>query len=521
MKLSKKVYAMNTVISAFRRTIVPLVVVLTLLIVAAQAQRVDSGGCKVPTMPSYSSLPSNAKLPDPFTFLDGTVMTYSIDRWPCRRAEIAALAQEFEFGYKQNTPYSATTASFSSNSLIVTVTDSGKTISFTCSIQYPSTGSAPYPAMIGCGVSSLNSTALSTLGVAVITFPSDDIAQENDATSRGIGKFYTLYGSNHSAGALMAWAWGLDRLIDAIEKTPAANIDPKRLGVTGCSRWGKGALVCGAFDERIVLTIPQESGSGGSASWRASDYMWANSQNTQTLNEITGENVWFRQSFSQFNNTANKLPFDHHSIIGLIAPRACLIIDNDILWLGPYSSWNCANAAHMIWEGLHVPDKMGYSGSTAHNHCSFPSSEQPDVNAYVKKFLVGNGNDDTNIMKSDAGYSYDDARWVDWFIPLYPYTTVNDQNQQASIPKDYALAQNYPNPFNPSTTISFGIPKNSFVSLKVYNAFGQEIVELAGKEYPAGRHSVTFDASNLASGVYYYAMKAGDFAMVQKMTFLK
>ena len=217
---------MNTVISAFRRTIVPLVVVLTLLIVAAQAQRVDSSGCKVPTMPSYSSLPSNAKLPDPFTFLDGTVMTYSIDRWPCRRAEIAALAQEFEFGYKQNTPYSATTASFSSNSLIVTVTDSGKTISFTCSIQYPSTGSAPYPAMIGCGVSSLNSTALSTLGVAVITFPSDDIAQENDATSRGIGKFYTLYGSNHSAGALMAWAWGLDRLIDAIEKTPAANIDP-------------------------------------------------------------------------------------------------------------------------------------------------------------------------------------------------------------------------------------------------------------------------------------------------------
>ena len=98
---------------------------------------------------------------------------------------------------------------------------------------------------------------------------------------------------------------------------------------------------------------------------------------------------------------------------------------------------------------------------------------------------------------------------------------MNDQNQQASIPKDYALAQNYPNPFNPSTTISFGIPKNSFVSLKVYNAFGQEIVELAGKEYPAGRHSVTFDASNLASGVYYYAMKAGDFAMVQKMTFLK
>lgn len=513
---------MNILISLFRGTIGPVVVVLTLLIAVAHAQSVDSSGCVIPPMPSYSSLTSNAKLPDPFTFMNGTQIDgKNINLWPCRRAEIAALAQEFEFGYKQNTPYSATTDSLSGNSLIVTVTDNGKTISFTCTISYPGTGSAPYPAMINCGVGSLNNTELSNMGVAVITFPSDDIAQENDATSRGVGKFYTMYGSNHSAGALMAWAWGMDRLIDAIEKTPAAKIDPKRLGVTGCSRWGKGALVCGAFDERIILTIPQESGSGGSASWRASDYMLANNQSTQTLSEITGENVWFRQNFSQFNTTANKLPFDHHSIIGLIAPRACLIIDNDILWLGPYSSWNCANAAHMIWEGLHVPDKMGYTGSIAHNHCSFPSSEQPDVNAYVKKFLVGNGTDDTNIMKSDPGYSDDEARWIDWFIPLYPYTSVKEQNLQSSIPKDYALGQNYPNPFNPSTTISFGIPKNTVVSLKVYNSSGQEIAELAGKEYPAGRYTVTFNASTLASGVYYYAMKAGDFAMVQKMIFLK
>ena len=324
---------MNALISVFRRNIFSIVVVLTLLISITHAQSADSTGCIIPAMPAYSSLTTNAKFPDPFTFMNGTEMTKG-NQWTCRRAEIAALAQEFELGYKQSTSYSATTASFSNNTLTVTVTDSGKTISFACSIQYPSTGSAPYPAMIGCGFSSLNNTELSNMGVAVINFPSDDIAQENDGTSRGIGKFYTIYGSNHSAGALMAWAWGLDRLIDAIEKTPATNIDPKRLGITGCSRWGKGALVCGAFDERIVLTIPEESGSGGAASWRASDYMMANQQNTQTLSEITGENVWFRQSFSQFNSTANKLPFDHHSIIGLIAPRACSIIENDILWLG-------------------------------------------------------------------------------------------------------------------------------------------------------------------------------------------
>ena len=121
----------------------------------------------------------------------------------------------------------------------------------------------------------------------------------------------------------MAWAWGASRLIDALEKTPAANIDPARLGVTGCSRNGKGALAVGAFDERIKLTIPQESGSGGSGTWRVSQWMLSQGQSTQTLSQIVGENVWFRSNFSQFGSTVNKLPFDHHAIEGLVAPRAC------------------------------------------------------------------------------------------------------------------------------------------------------------------------------------------------------
>jgi len=311
------------------------------------------------------------------------------------------------------------------------------------------------------------------MGVAVINFPNNDIAQQNDATSRGIGKFYTLYGSNHSAGALMAWAWCVDRLIDAIEKTPAANIDPKRLGVTGCSRNGKGALACGAFDERIVLTIPQESGSGGSASWRVSDYNLAHGLVVQTLQEIVGENCWFAQNFSQFRYTANKLPFEHHSVIGLVAPRAILLIENDILWLGPASSWNCANTAHMIWEGLAVPDKMGFTESIAHNHCSFPSSEQSDVNAFVQKFLVGNGTDDTNIMRSDPGYAYDQSMWVAWFPPEHTVLFVQEQTQQSLPPKEYYLEQNYPNPFNPTTTIKYQTPKDGQVTLIIYDALGR------------------------------------------------
>lgn len=90
----------------------------------------------------------------------------------------------------------------------------------------------------------------------------------------------------------MAWAWAVSRIVDALETLPEAGINPRKLAVTGCSRNGKGALVAGAFDQRIALTIPQESGSGGDACWRTSRDMLVNQQLvTQTAQEIVGENV--------------------------------------------------------------------------------------------------------------------------------------------------------------------------------------------------------------------------------------
>lgn len=377
------------------------------------------GTCSTPPTPTFASLPTNAFLPDPFAFFNGPRVNTQAD-WTCRRAEIAALAQQFEYGDKPNTPSSAVTSSVSGNTLAVTVNDNGKTLSFNASITYPSTGTAPFPAMIAIGGSSLNNSALSTQGVAVINFPNDQIAQQANQSSRGVGSFYNMFGSGHSAGAMMAWAWGVSRLIDALEKTPGARIDTSRLGVTGCSRNGKGALVAGAFDERIKLTIPQESGSGGSGNWRVSDFMLSQGQQTQTLSEIVGENVWFRANFNQFSSAATKLPFDHHSLIGLVAPRAIFLIDNDILWLGPQSSWTDANAAHMIWQSLGVPDRMGYSLTNGHTHCAFPSSQQAEVDAYVRKFLVGGGTASTSIMRNDPGVVFDQAKWVNWTAPVLP-----------------------------------------------------------------------------------------------------
>jgi serine protease len=91
----------------------------------------------------------------------------------------------------------------------------------------------------------------------------------------------------------------------------------------------------------------------------------------------------------------------------------------------------------------------------------------------------------------------------------------------AASPARYQLAQNYPNPFNPSTTLQFQVPQKSFVSLKVFDLLGRELATLVNEERQAGIYSVSWDASRLPSGVYFYRLRAGDFVETKKMVFAK
>jgi hypothetical protein len=93
--------------------------------------------------------------------------------------------------------------------------------------------------------------------------------------------------------------------------------------------------------------------------------------------------------------------------------------------------------------------------------------------------------------------------------------------EQAALPTDYALEQNYPNPFNPATTISFSLPTQSFVSLKVFDALGREVSILLADELPAGKYSRQWNAANMTSGVYFYRLQAGSFTGTKKLLFLR
>ncbi len=365
--------------------------------------------CEVPEMPSFNSLQDNSRFPDPFTFMDGTKMSKKSE-WECRRAEISALAQEFLYGHMPPEP-DEVTGSMSGSDITVTITDNGKRVSFTCSITQPYSGSEPYPALIGVGGSSLSS--VSGMGVASIDFPNGTVGGQNGTRAQGV--FFDLYGTEYSDGSLMAWAWGVDRLIDALEKTPEAGINPEKLAVTGCSRNGKGALAVGAFCERIALTIPQESGAGGTSNWRVAESIGSD---VQGLSSTTYEQPWFASIADQFNYSVDKLPIDQHEVVALVAPRPILVIDNiDWEWLCHPCNVATSRAAFEVWDALGVPDRIGFSQpNSSHMHCSLPSEQEEELEAFISKFLLDE-DANTSIMDWDSRYDVNMSEWVDWSTP--------------------------------------------------------------------------------------------------------
>jgi hypothetical protein len=98
----------------------------------------------------------------------------------------------------------------------------------------------------------------------------------------------------------------------------------------------------------------------------------------------------------------------------------------------------------------------------------------------------------------------------------------NESDPGLDIPENFRLGQNYPNPFNPTTTIAYDIPQRSPVELNIYDALGRQVATLVQRDnHPAGTFSVTFDASQLSSGIYFARLESAGLTRIQKMSLIK
>ena len=354
---------------------------------------------KKPSLPPADKLPIIRELPDP---LKG-VKKYK--DWGKRRAEIAAQIQHYGIGEKPAVSAEQVKARMDGDTLIVDVTVNGQTLTLRSEIRYPKTGEAPYAVMIGTSGISLPRKLFEDRPIATMVFHEkqvNDYGQFGRHHERGEHNFDRLYPDLKDNGAYSEWAWGLSRIIDGLQQLgpEVTKIDTQHIGVTGCSYAGKMALYCGAFDERVALTIAQEPGGGGAAAWRVS----------HTLDEVESldrtDYHWFKESqLENFHgDSVYRLPYDQHELCALVFPRALLLLGNpDYKWLADEAMLPSAQAARKVWERFGVADRMGWSIVDGHGHCQLPDSQVPEVQAFIDRFLLGRLADtsDVRIVKTD------------------------------------------------------------------------------------------------------------------------
>jgi sugar lactone lactonase YvrE len=188
-------------------------------------------------------------------------------------------------------------------------------------------------------------------------------------------------------------------------------------------------------------------------------------------------------------------------------------------------AWNPANGYLYISAGSY--NDMPTNGYTPGTWYGYDVTKEAIIDSFTWHFVVPQ---DPNERPRGIAFSPDGK---DAYVGAFGTTDnpllekfhndnpVSVEREGEALPKNYVLFQNYPNPFNPTTTLEFAIPKENYVTIKVYDALGRYVTTLLSKKLSSGYHSVLFDASNLSSGVYFYTLKAGNFTATKKMTLMK
>ncbi|MCK9279769.1 MAG: M20/M25/M40 family metallo-hydrolase [Melioribacteraceae bacterium] len=192
--------------------------------------------------------------------------------------------------------------------------------------------------------------------------------------------------------------------------------------------------------------------------------------------------------------------------------------------------------ANQVWDanyeyGIGLKPYIIDPGTTRSDHASFWSYNYSAI-TMMENFTPINGYrefnpyyhsmfDDMNVLNTD--YLFKGVRLAvaafGNIAAVNEITSVEDENEV--VPSEFVLKQNYPNPFNPATTINYTIPREGFVSLRVYDILGNEVAELVNEQKSTGSYNISFNAENLSSGIYFYTLETGGKRFTNKMIYMK
>jgi hypothetical protein len=221
-------------------------------------------------------------------------------------------------------------------------------------------GDGPFPVIArgdaGWGqISDLTARQILDRGYIVADFNRCEFAPDLAMKStKRAGELFDIY-PDADFGAVAAWAWGFHRVVDFLMTLP--EVDKTKIVVTGHSRGAKAALLSGATDARIALTVPNGSGCCGGGCFR---YPAPGSE--QLTDILQSFPTWFSPRLKQFAGHEDELPFDQHCVQALVAPRALLCTESiDDHWANPPGSLISHWAAQEVYVFLGVPDRIGIS----------------------------------------------------------------------------------------------------------------------------------------------------------------
>ena len=328
--------------------------------------------------PAARDLPAIAGLPDPLRRADGSTIN-DPKQWPAQRERLKAILEYYALGHAPPPPGNVSGKVVRTQSVLAgkgtyqlfeLVFGPGERLHMQAALFLPGDGKGVYPTIIQPGFSHAPGTAAGSAapnsleaaataaapilerGYALLTYDYQQAGLDR-ADNRTSGFFPAYPDADWSTET--AWAWGLSRVVDYLETQ--AYVDKARIVAVGHSRLGKMVLVAGAYDERIALSVPAGSGTGGTAAYR----LTGPGHGGESLQHITETFPhWFSLRMAEFVGQVDRLPFDQHWLIALTAPRALLTEDglNDRNTTAPAVMASYC-AAKPVYELLGAGDRLG------------------------------------------------------------------------------------------------------------------------------------------------------------------